>query len=388
MFGGGPDISDPIAWAVPLGRFRGMRVYVHFTFLLLAAFQLIWAAFPQRGEPLAALGLTSTALLALLLVALAHELGHALAAYLASASAGSIVLWPLGGLTDTRAALAPRTALWAVAGGWLANALLAAALIPIVWRLGGGGWREVLLFNPLEPGSAFTAWSRHAGSDLGWAGTLLWWTHYANLLLLAANAIPMHPFDAAAALESALVSPLGRRRAGQVVSAIGWVIALLGATVAAYLGDVVVFSAAAFGWLCCVHAARRQAFLDEVANTPFIPGRAARRAVRVPLDDEPIDLAPATFRGRDQTKPADRDVLQDTRLLEALERVDPTPHSSPSGPKPAGPRRRTPPIEVPREDDESRLDRILAKISARGIGSLTESERHALESATARRRRE
>src|SRR5437016_593598 len=76
---------------IPLGRWFGITVVVHWTFLIYAAMRL----FDQRGHnvPLEALYIVL-----LFGTVLLHEFGHALSCLAVGGQALHIVLWPLGGI--------------------------------------------------------------------------------------------------------------------------------------------------------------------------------------------------------------------------------------------------------------------------------------------------
>src|ERR1041385_1300071 len=79
--------------ALPIFRLAGIRVYLHFTWFIVAALEVarfahryhnpIWAVFEY---------------LALFGIVLLHEFGHALACRQTGGHADTIVLWPLGGI--------------------------------------------------------------------------------------------------------------------------------------------------------------------------------------------------------------------------------------------------------------------------------------------------
>ena len=85
-----------LKWSAKLGRFAGIDVYVHVTFLLLLA----WVGlepWTSTGSP-AAVASGLTLVLLLFLCVLLHEYGHALTARRFGIGTRSITLLPIGGL--------------------------------------------------------------------------------------------------------------------------------------------------------------------------------------------------------------------------------------------------------------------------------------------------
>ena len=105
--------------AFPLFRVAGIRVYLHFTWFIVAALDVtrfadryhnpIWAVFEY---------------LALFGIVLLHEFGHALACRQTGGQADTIVLWPLGGIAFVKPPPRPGAYIWSIAAGPLVNAVL------------------------------------------------------------------------------------------------------------------------------------------------------------------------------------------------------------------------------------------------------------------------
>jgi Zn-dependent protease len=110
--------------AFRLFQFRGIQVYLHFTWLLVAWYyislgqnryrSLAWAAWEYIG---------------LFAIVLLHEFGHAFACRSTGGRADRIVLWPLGGLAFVDPPMRPGAVLWSIAAGPLVNV----ALVPILF---------------------------------------------------------------------------------------------------------------------------------------------------------------------------------------------------------------------------------------------------------------
>ena len=79
--------------ALPVFRLAGIRVYLHFTWFIVAALEV--TRFAHRYHNPIWAGLEYCALFGVVLL---HEFGHALACRQTGGEADTIVLWPLGGI--------------------------------------------------------------------------------------------------------------------------------------------------------------------------------------------------------------------------------------------------------------------------------------------------
>src|SRR3954466_2356827 len=113
--------------SIRLFRLAGIDVFLHWSWLLVAAYQIQERA---RGYP----SITWPALeyLALFGIVLMHEFGHALACRSVGGQANQIVLWPLGGVAYVRPPTRPGATLWSIAAGPLVNVILL-PIIAAVW---------------------------------------------------------------------------------------------------------------------------------------------------------------------------------------------------------------------------------------------------------------
>jgi Zn-dependent protease len=242
-----------------LFKFRGIQVYLHFSWFLIAAYEFsrrvgvyespIWAA----GE-----------YVALFAIVLLHEFGHALACRQTGGTADQIVLWPLGGIAFVNPPRRPGAMLWSIAAGPLVNVLLAPVLFIACLLV----VKDVDVVFPSDPAKFVqVVWS-------------------INLWLLIFNMLPVYPLDGGQILRSLLWFPLGEIRSLQIASVIGLIGAVVLAAVAWFLHLAEPFwivilaffliSRAIAGWQYA-----KALVLEEEAN------RAARLIPTVPERSDP-----------------------------------------------------------------------------------------------------
>jgi Zn-dependent protease len=155
----------------------------------------------DRAKRYPSLGWNVLEYLALFLIVMLHEYGHALACRQVGGTANRIVLWPLGGLAYVNPPARPGPTLWSIAAGPLVNL----ALLIILSVLG--------VLN----------------RSLGWAETmpnahvLLRSVWLINLVLLVFNMLPIYPLDGGQILRSLLWFLVGRARSLMVATIIGFV---------------------------------------------------------------------------------------------------------------------------------------------------------------------
>lgn len=174
-----------------LFRFAGIAVFLHWSWLLVAFYQIEY----RRGA-YGSLGWTIAEYLALFVIVLMHEFGHALACRSVGGVAERIVLWPLGGIAYVNPPPRPGALLWSIAAGPLVNLILVPVLLGIALA-----------------GSAFGL-----GPDARMFLDHLW---EINLILFVFNMFPIFPLDGGQILRALLWFGLGRARSLTVASIIG-----------------------------------------------------------------------------------------------------------------------------------------------------------------------
>jgi Zn-dependent protease len=186
--------------ALPLFRFSGIQVYLHFTWFIVAALEV--TRFGRRYHS-AVWGLFEY--LALFGIVLLHEFGHALACRQTGGQADRIVLWPLGGIAFVRPPPRPGAYLWSLAAGPLVNAALFPVFFIAAFVAVHAQWRVI---NP----DLF-----HFVFSLA----------FINGFLLFFNLLPIYPLDGGQILRGLLWLWLGPIRSLKIASVIGFAGAVL-----------------------------------------------------------------------------------------------------------------------------------------------------------------
>lgn len=327
--------DDPFTWSVRLLSWRGYRVGIHwFTVFWVIAQVLLAVPLNRIGPPHVAMAVGGV-----LLVSLLREAGRLAIARAVGGEPEYVVLWPLGSLivpTPPRS-LAPK--LLVTLTPTLISLSLGAGLLAALMLLGAD--RRLIWFNPFDIRAVTQSLDRPILSPLVWA-----W--FANMVVAGLNLLPMLPMDGGRLIE-AWAWHTRRDRARRVVGLLTLMVAGLVAVIGIVAEQPHLIAIAVFGgWAGWVEL-RRSEFVEEPAYaSPALPpdwivgaaSEASRETVlELPQDPDPpaaeAPVEPASARGRD---------LSDT----------------------------------------AEIDAILGKISASGMGSLTDVEREALSRATRR----
>ncbi len=180
--------------SISLFRVAGIQVSLHFSWFLVAVYQLTSR---PHGYEMRVFAIYEY--LALFLIVLLHEFGHAFACRQVGGIADRILLWPFGGVAFVRPPPRPGAELWSIAAGPLVNV----ALFPLLLLLQTVADRS---------GMAFRAPDAYHLVDM---------IRKINIVLLVFNLLPIYPLDGGQILRSLLWYPFGRIRSLQIASVIG-----------------------------------------------------------------------------------------------------------------------------------------------------------------------
>lgn len=192
-------------WQWKLGRFAGIDVFVHATFLLLIGWvgYSSWLDNQNWGSVLNGI----LFILALFLCVVLHEYGHALTARRYGIKTRDITLYPIGGVARLeRMPEKPIEELWVALMGPAVNVVLAILL-----------YVYLSVMNGLVPLSRITVNS----------GSVLERLLFANIILVIFNLIPAFPMDGGRVLRALLAMRMEYVRATQVAAYIGQGMAFL-----------------------------------------------------------------------------------------------------------------------------------------------------------------
>jgi Zn-dependent protease len=196
---------------VPLGRWFGITVVIHWTFLLYAGNDIF------TRDPRLPLWYSVMYIVLLFGTVLVHEFGHALSCKAIGGEALHIVLWPLGGIAFVRPpAMNPWAWLVTTACGPLVNAIL----WPTFWAI------NTYVIADMAITSQFHLMLRIACGMM----------EDINRVLLLFNLIPAYPMDGGRLLQEILWIFIGYGRsmmiAGMVgtVAGVGFILLGLGVT--------------------------------------------------------------------------------------------------------------------------------------------------------------
>jgi Zn-dependent protease len=195
----------PMKYSLYLGKFKGIKVFIHWTFSLL----LIWIVFTnaRAGLPLEDILWSLGFILTLFLCVTLHEFGHALAARKYDIQTRDITLLPIGGLARLeKMPENPRHELWVALAGPLVNVVIFITLGLYLYAV-GYEWPEMEQFRIQ-------------------ASTFIPFVATANMVLAVFNMIPAFPMDGGRVLRAVLSMQMDRAKATRIAGSIGQLLAI------------------------------------------------------------------------------------------------------------------------------------------------------------------
>ena len=281
-------------WQWKLGRFAGIDVYVHATFLLLIGWvgYSHWLENRQWGEVLSGI----LFIIALFACVVLHEYGHALTARRYGIKTRDITLYPIGGVARLeRMPDKPVEELWVALRGPAVKVVIAVLL-----------FAYLSLTNGLVPLNQLTIAS---GSFLARLMTV-------NISLVLFNLIPAFPMDGGRVLRAILAMNMDYVRATQVAANVGQGLALLFGFIGLFANPFLLFIAF-FVWI----GASQEASMVQMRNS--IGGIPVTRAMQTKFDtlspsDNLARVANLILAGAQQDFP----VAEDGRVIGVLTRDD------------------------------------------------------------------
>jgi len=241
--------------SVRLFRAAGIDVFLHWSWFLVAAFEI-----SARAKSYSSLVFNVMEYLGLFLIVMLHEYGHALACRQVGGTANQIVLWPLGGVAHVNPPPRPGATLWSIAAGPLVNVVL----VPVLSVLG-------ILSRSL-------GWAQ-AMPD---AHALLRATWFMNFGLLIFNMLPVYPLDGGQILRSLLWFVVGRARSLMAATIIGFVGVAGFIILGVWIHSVWYGVLAVFMLMNCWSGLKQAQALSRLAKLPRRDGFACPRCQTAP----------------------------------------------------------------------------------------------------------
>ncbi len=210
-----PNAPPPGTW--PLFKFRGIHVFLHWSWLLMAFYQISYSrgAYPHIGWDIAQY-------LTLFGIVTLHEFGHAFAARQVGGTAERILLWPFGGIAYVQTPQRPGAYLWSIAAGPLVNV----ALWPVFYFLAAAYCDPLALRN---------AEILLNGGGIEPLGRFLYSIFFLNFVMLVFNLLPVFPMDGGQILRGLLWFFVGPMKSLLVAA---WTGLILGGAIVLYVAIV------------------------------------------------------------------------------------------------------------------------------------------------------
>jgi Zn-dependent protease len=344
-----PAIDNPFTWSLPIARISGITVRLHLFFVVYVIVMLAQGALPTQRVPID-FPIMAMALGLLVVIVLAHELGHCLACRLTGGAAEEILMWPLGGLASTQPPHNWRAHLLTTVAGPLVNlaiCAIAGTMLFLITRH-DRDWLQYIVPNPLHLADILV------GSPLARspAHLALYLTHAISFVLLLLNLMPVFPLDGGRMLQALLWPRFGYSRSMRYAVRVGYVGALAMCVFGMVSNQWSMICVGVFGLVACYTTHRQLEFSDEVLGDGE-------------QETGPDEYAMSVHGGDDGDQ-------QRQQLSGAG-----TPRNERSQSRGA---------ELERQQ-AAEVDRILLKIKQQGMSSLSHTERLALQRATDQKRK-
>src|SRR5271157_5634778 len=227
--------------SIHLFRISGVDLYLHWSWFLVAIYEI-----QGRKGRYSSVTWSILEYLALFMIVLMHEFGHAMACRQVGGTANRILLWPFGGVAYVDPPQRPGATLWSIAAFIISRSLGWAHSMPDAYHF----VRAILAID---------------------------------IVLLLFNILPIYPLDGGQILRSLLWFPLGRARSLMVATVVGMVgivglfgLALL--TRSLWTGAIAVFML-----MICWGGLRQAQALLRLARLPRRQGFACPSCQTAPL---------------------------------------------------------------------------------------------------------
>jgi Zn-dependent protease len=232
-------------WSLKLGRFAGIDVYMHATFMLLVG----WVALVhwRQGQSITVAMAGVAFILAVFLCVVLHEFGHALIARRYGIKTRDIILLPIGGVARLeRLPTNPLQELWVALAGPAVNIVIAFGLF--LWL------NFTASFEPIQKLTVTT-------------GPFVERILAVNLFLVFFNMIPAFPMDGGRVLRALLATRKEYSRATQIAASIGQGIAVFFGFIGLFYNPFLLFIAF-FVWVGAAQEASMAQMQSALGGIP------------------------------------------------------------------------------------------------------------------------
>jgi Zn-dependent protease/CBS domain-containing protein len=232
-------------WSWRIGKFLGIDVYMHVTFLLLIGWVVV--SYYLQGSTLAATAEGVLFILALFACVVLHEYGHALTARRYGIKTRDITLLPIGGLARLeKMPDEPSQELRVALAGPAVNVVIAAAL-----------FAALTVTSSVVPLSSLS---------LG-KGSFVEQLMVVNVFLVLFNMIPAFPMDGGRVVRALLAMRMEYTRATQVAASLGQSIAFIFGFIGLFTNPFLLFIAF-FVWIGAHQEASMTQMKTSLAGIP------------------------------------------------------------------------------------------------------------------------
>jgi len=235
-----------MSWSIRIGKFLGIDVYLHFTFILLLGFIGLsyWLQTREIASALAGIGFFAALFTCILL----HEYGHALAARKFGIQTRDITLLPIGGLARLeRMPKKPMQEFWVALAGPAVNVVIATLLFAYLY-----------LTDQLADPEQLSLTS----------GSFLTRIALVNVFIVAFNLLPAFPMDGGRVLRSLLATRMEYTQATAVAARLGQFLAILFAFIGLFWNPFLVFIAL-FVWIGAAQEFEMAKFNSALGGRPM-----------------------------------------------------------------------------------------------------------------------
>lgn len=208
-------------WSLQLGRYFGIPVSIHWTFIFILIF-VAWQGF-KAGLNNNEVMINLLLVLSVFLCVLLHEFGHALMAKRFDIKTHSIVLLPIGGIASLeKMPDEPKKELLVALAGPLVNFVIALILLPFIIN-------DIPAFFDPEQANNFLS-----GQLKAFLGALF----LLNILLALFNLLPAFPMDGGRVLRALLGFSMPAHRATLIAARVGQFMAILFVIIALFTNQI------------------------------------------------------------------------------------------------------------------------------------------------------